>query len=184
MEIKGTAVISAPKFVRSKFGDRFNEWINSLPEESKNILTKQIDVSAWYPLTEAVVIPMDKISDLVYNDPKKAAWELGKYSGNIALTGIYKIFIRISSPSFIVSRASNIFSTYFRPCDIKVVENFSKTLALEFHKFTETDHLIMYRIAGWIEAALEMTNCSLNKIDVTHLSIEDNPVTKITVEWV
>ncbi len=183
MEIKGTAVTSTPKFVKIKFGDRFDEWINSLPEESKKILTSPIDVSAWYPLTEAVIIPTEKISELFYNDPEKAAWEAGKFSADIALKGIYKIFIRISSPSFILSRAGNIFSTYYKPSDIKVVENLSKKVVMEFDDFVESDRLIMYRIAGWIERALEMTNCSGINIDVAHSLRDGKPLTTITIEW-
>ncbi len=183
MEMKGIAVIVAPKFVRSEFGDRFDEWMNSLPEESRNILSKQIDVSAWYPLTDAVIIPTEKISELFYNDPEKAAWEVGKYSGNIALKGIYKIFLRVSSPSFVLSRASAIFSAYFKSANIKVVENLPKKVVLELHKFRESDRLAAYRIAGWIEVALEMTNNSVKKIDVAHSSKEGDYVMTITVEW-
>ena len=53
MEIKGTAVISLPKFIREKFGDEsYGQWLDSLSPEARDIYTGNLYPSFWYPLRE------------------------------------------------------------------------------------------------------------------------------------
>jgi len=156
MKIKGTAVKSTPQFVKDVHKDKYNKWLASLPQASKDIMQKSIDVTAWYPLTEAVIIPTENIAKLFFSDSKEAAFEVGKYSAEVALKGVYKVFMMIATPIFMISRAAKIFSTYYDPAEIKVVENKNNKALIQVRKFKEKDCLIAYRIAGWLVSALEM----------------------------
>lgn len=114
---------------------------------------------------------------------ENAAHEIGRYSAEVALTGVYKIFVRVSSPQFVLSRASSIFATYYQPADIKVIESAEKKAVLQFSKFHPDDKLIMNRIAGWIEKTLEITLNSALKVDVENHIDGANLTSKITVFW-
>lgn len=184
MEIKGSAVKATPDFVREKFGSRYSEWVKSLPEKSKTIIEQPIYATTWYSLTDSVIVPTQKVADLFYaGNASKAANEIGRYSADIALKGIYKIFIRVSSPHFVLSRASSIFATYYQPSDIKVIESLDKKAVLQLSKFHPNDRLIMNRIAGWIEKTLEITLKSALKVDVENHIEGTNLTSKITIIW-
>lgn len=185
MEIKGTAVKATPDFVREKFGSRYSEWVKSLPEKSRKIIEEPIYATTWYSLTDSVIIPTQKVGDLFFSgNHVKAANEIGRYSADEALKGIYKIFVRVSSPHFVLSRATNIFSTYYRPADIRVIESAEKKAVLQLSKFSNIDKLIMNRIAGWIEKTLEITLKSALKVDIENKIEGDNNLTsKITIVW-
>jgi hypothetical protein len=184
MEIKGSAVKATPDFVKANFYNRYNEWVKSLPEASRHIIEQPIYATTWYPLMESVILPTQKVADLFYGgDHSLAAREIGRFSSDIALKGIYKIFVRISSPHFVLSRASNIFSTYYQPADIKVIENAEKKTVLQLAKFHPNEKLIMERIAGWIEHTLEITLKSPLKVEVEN-KVEGNQLSsKITAMW-
>lgn len=184
MEIKGTAVKATPDFVRDKFGSRYNEWLKSLPEKSKNIMEQPIYATTWYSLIDSVIIPTQKVAELFYNgNYTDAAREIGRYSSEVALKGIYKIFVRVSSPHFVLSRASSIFSTYYQPSDIKVIESSEKKAVLQLSKFHPNEKLIMNRIAGWIEKTLEITLQSSIKIDIENHVEGVNLTSLITIMW-
>lgn len=184
MEIKGSAVKATPDFVRDMFGSRYSEWVKSLPEKSKAIIEQPIYATAWYSLTDSVIIPTQKVADLFYaGNSAKAASEIGRYSADIALKGVYKIFVRVSSPHFVLSRASSIFATYYQPSDIKVIESADKKAVLQFSKFHPNDRIIMNRIAGWIEKTLEITLKSPLKVDVENHIEGVNLTSKITAIW-
>lgn len=184
MEIKGSAVKATPDFIKANFYNRYHDWTKSLPESSRQIIEQPIYATTWYPLMESVIIPTQKAADLFYGgDHAKAAREIGRYSSDIALKGIYKIFVRISSPHFVLSRASNIFSTYYQPSDIKVVETAEKKTVLQLSKFHPNEILIMDRIAGWIEHTLEITLKSPLKVQVEN-KIDGNTLSsRITAVW-
>ena len=184
MEIKGTAVKATPDFVKDKYGNRYNEWLKSLPQASRAIIEQPIYATTWYSLIDSVIIPTQKAADLFFNgDQVKAANEIGRYSAEVALKGIYKIFVRVSSPHFVLSRASSIFATYYQPADIKVIESAEKKAILQLAKFHPTEKLIMNRIAGWIEKTLEITLKSALNVDVENHIEGANMTSKITIMW-
>ncbi|RPH33780.1 MAG: hypothetical protein EHM93_03855 [Bacteroidales bacterium] len=184
MEIKGSAVKATPDFVKEKFGARYNEWVKLLPEKSKNIIEQPIYATTWYSLTDSVIVPTQKVAELFYaGNSAKAASEIGRYSADVALKGVYKIFVRVSSPQFVLSRASSIFSTYYQPSEIRVIESAEKKAVLQLSKFHPTEKLIMNRIAGWIEKTLEITLKSALKVDVDNHVEGANLTSKITIMW-
>ena len=183
MEVKGTAVESIPLFVKEKFGERYEEWLNSLPPKSREIMTKPILAAIWYPLEEAFIIPTLKICELFYNGDLRGAWEAGRFSADFALRGIYKVFVKIGSPGFIIDRASAIFSNYYRPSKMEVVERGKNRAVLHITEFGKPHIVVEYRIAGWIERALEISGCKDLKITITKSLTRGDKYTEIVGEW-
>lgn len=158
MKIKGTAVKSTPQFVKDRFKDSYTKWMNSLPNEAKAIMGKPINVTEWYPLTESVIQPTETIGKLFFEDNNEAAFEVGRYSAEVALKGVYKVFMLIATPAFMITRATKIFSTYYDPAEIKMIESSANGTTIEIRKFKERDSIIGYRIVGWMYKAIEMMN--------------------------
>ncbi len=184
MEIKGTAILAIRDFVKDNFQEKFNEWINSLPNDSKLIYTGAIDSSRWYPLEAGGIVPTKKTAELFYqNDYKKGALEAGRFSAEKALTGIYKIFVKAASPSFIIQRASRIFATYYQPCKMEVVENVDRHVLVEISDMTHSDVVIEYRIAGWIKKALEISGAENVKVEFLKSMTNGDPTTQININW-
>jgi len=184
MEIKGTAVKATPDFVKERFPGRYMDWLQAMPSSSRRIFEQPIYATSWYNLTESVIIPTQKVGDIFFNgNHTEAAQMLGRYSAEIALKGIYKVFVRVSSPHFVLSRASSIFSAYYNPSVIRVIESKEKRCALELKQFKPNEKLIMNRIAGWIEQTLEITLKRALSVVVENKEEGADLETLITIEW-
>jgi hypothetical protein len=183
MEVKGSAVSSIPEFVKNRFGSRMNEWIGKMPPDSRQIMTNKILSSSWYPVREAVVVPTRAICDLFYGGDARGARESGRFSADHALSGIYKLFVKIGSPQFIIGKASNIFTSYYRPSEIKTAELSDKGTIVHITQFAEPDELVEQRIAGWIERALEISGCKGVKLQILRSLTKNDPVTEISCKW-
>ena len=183
MQVKGTAVKPTMEFVKNRFPEKYDDWFNKLPESSQKIFRDKINVALWYPATEAFLIPTKVIGELFYDNIEDAAFELGRYSAEIGLTGIYKIFIRIATPRFILSRATNIFSSYYNPAFVKLNIQNEKLFHFYVYKFKKEDKPIAYRIAGWINKALELTNCKDLTSEVEEIKENNETVFKIISSW-
>lgn len=183
MEVKGVAVKSIQLFVEKKHSDRYNEWLNSLSEKSKLIFNGRIIDGAWYDMHDAVVEPTDKICKLFYNGSERGAWESGKFSAEIGLKGIYSFFIKVLSPEFLISRASNIISTYWRPCEIKAGKTDKNIAFLHIIKFDEPNNLVEQRIGGWIEKAFEICGCKNLNISITKSLAKGDELTEYKSIW-
>jgi len=149
MEIKGTAVKTVPDYIKLKHENIYDEWLANLPESSRTFFETPVLSTEWYPLQEGIIVPMENLAKILSEDINNVSWDMGVYSSQIALTGIYKIFVRISSPAFIIGRAANMLETYYRPAKITLGERNKGKIVLEFINFLKSDNLIMHRIAGW-----------------------------------
>jgi len=184
MEIKGSAVKSIVEFIRKNHPDRYHDWLNTLPEESKKIFMEPVLPSNWYPLNESAVIPTRHLAEMFFNgDTEKGAWQSGRYSAENALTGIYKFFIRAASPFYIISKASKILSTYYRPSDIAVIEKGDNWVLVDIARFEEPSAIIECRICGWIERALEISGAKNVKINVRKTMTKGDDVTELYMSW-
>lgn len=184
MEVKGSAVSSIPEFVREKFGERLNEWLDSLSEDSRKIMNAPIiPAISWYPLEYGLIEPTRKICEIFYENDERGAWEGGRFSAEKGLIGIYKMFVKLGSPKFIVGRAATIFSSYYKPSAMAVANNDTNRVVLHITEFPEIERLLELRIGGWIERALEISGSKNVNVDLTKSLSEGDRVTEIVVRW-
>jgi hypothetical protein len=183
MEIKGTAVKSISDFVKANFDNQYNDWLESLPEGSKRIMSNPILPNDWFPLEEAAITPTEKLCPLFYPDPMEAARQSGRYSAEIALHGIYKFFVKMSSPSFVIGKALGIMSTYYRPVELKIVDGAHGHTTLHLLHFPNSHSCVEYRIAGWCERALEISGCRHVKVTITKSLAKGDSLTEFIITW-
>jgi len=183
MEIKGPAVKSIPEFVKKNFPNRFKEWLDSLTPESKKIMANPIFSTSWYPMEVAAVEPTEKMGLLFYKSKIEAAVESGKYSAESTLKGVYRIFVKASSPTYIINRASKVFTTYYRPSNMKVVDTSDKTVLVHITQFESPNSIVEFRIAGWMERALELSGCKDVKVFIKKSLTKGDDVTEYSIKW-
>ncbi|MBN2893057.1 MAG: hypothetical protein JXL97_14405 [Bacteroidales bacterium] len=184
MEIKGTALVSTLHFLNEKFPDKYDEWLQSLPEGTKKFFDDGIMAGTWYPIVEAYIVPTEIIGKICFDgDVEKAAYELGKYSGLDALKGIYKIFVKIASMAFVLKRLKSIFATYYSNGTVETIDkgNVKYFKVIGFQKGHE---IIITRIAGWAEALF--TVIAKKPTSITHVvkEIEEDFIEgHVEVKW-
>jgi hypothetical protein len=184
MEIKGTAVSSLPLFIDSKFGKQgLEEWLDSLPEETSKVFRFNILAGKWYPINEFLKVPTKKICDLFYNGDLKGAVESGRFSAEHGLKGVLKIFVKMGSPSFIVSRASSVLPAYYKPSKMETLNNDKNNAVVRITEFPEIDEMVEHRIKGWIEKALEIQGCSSTSVKIVESMAKGKSHTRFDVSW-
>lgn len=184
MKVKGTAVKTLSAYIKTKYPDNYYDWLELLSDEARTIVSNPILATHWYDLETAILEPTQHAAKLFFdNDFIKASYQLGKYSSAVALKGIYKIFIKVSSPNFIISRAVNMMDTYYKPGKIEVEKFPEKKVKLIFSEFTKGSEMVFYRIAGWAVNTFEAINCKNVKSDVK-INEKDRELTaSITIYW-
>ena len=184
MEVKGTAVASIPKFIEEKFGkEGIEKWLETLGDLAKRVYGNPILASKWYPLNEILIEPTRQLCSLFYGGNIKGAWEAGNYSAKYGLSGILKIFVKMGTPSFIISRATSILPTYFQPSELKVVDSTKNSTILQITQFPELSDVIENRIGGWIEKALEIQGCDSVKVQISKSITRNDDICEYSIFW-
>lgn len=184
MKVKGTAIASIPDFVLKKFGkEGFNLWLNALPERARKVYASPILVGTWYPLKETLIEPSRKMCDLFYHGDLKGAKEAGRFSAEIGLKGMYRFFVKLGSPEFLIRKASAVLTSYYQPSEMKVVSQEGKTATARIVKFPEASSLTENRIAGWMERAMEISSCKNVKVQIPQSMARGGPFADFVVTW-
>lgn len=183
-QVKGTGLKTTRDFIKERFPDKYNEWYNSLPETSKELYSGIVSASEWYPLREGYVIPIDTLIKTCYGGNEREGGEqLGEYSAEVALKGIYRVFLLIASPQFLMKRATSIMSAYYQPSEINLIESSKNRVVLQISSLSDITLALEYRIAGWCCKALELANCKNLKYSfLKHLS-KGMEATEIEFMW-
>ena len=183
MEIKGTAVKSVSEFVKVKFTTEYANWLKELPVESAKIIT-DVRSNNWYPIKEASTVPSMAVAKLFFdNNIEKGGRELGRYSAETALSGIYKIYVRFSTPAHIIARAERIISAYYSPSKLTIANRHDKSVQVIITQFELSSNIIEYRIAGWYEKALEISGCKNVEVNILKSIANGDTTTTFECKW-
>jgi len=184
MEAKGGVVASVPKFVLETFGDEaYEKWLAAISPNARELFSGNVVASAWYPVGEMLVEPTQKICELFYQGDMKGAWESGRFSAEVGLKGIYRIFVAIGTPYYIIKKAAIILPTFYKPSAIEVADMGDKVVTLHITEFPEPSPVLDNRIAGWIERALEICGCKEVVVSMPKLASKGDPFSIYRMSW-
>lgn len=156
MLVKGAVIQPIVRFVKERYSAYYEAWLGQLSDETRTVMEQGI-VTSWYPIGRAMIEPTEVLCDLVEDPADDVAWEIGRFSADFALRGIFRIFVRLGSPAFIVKRASHVFSTYYTNAVLRVPEAGSKFATVHLLEFPEPSRLVERRIGGYMERAVEIS---------------------------
>lgn len=184
MQVKGTGIKTTRDFVKTRFPGQFDEWVQQLPMESRMLFTGPLDVGSWYKAPATYFTPSEKIAELLYNrNQQKAGDELGRYSAEVALKGIYKVFLLVATPQYLMKRSASMMQAFYNPSEIEVTELTKKQVQFTIKKFEGINKVTEFRIAGWCSRALELCNCQQVKYQITSSLSGGQPQTIINFSW-
>ncbi len=183
MDVKGTGIITIPDYVKKYYSEHYEKWFRMLPTSSQNLFENSIMAAAWYPILEGLIYPTQALASLLGESSEEAAFRLGRYSSEVSLNGVYKIFLRVSSPLFVLSRASTVLGSYYRPAKIEVVEKHEEKAVMKITGFGGESSIVLNRIAGWIEKTIETTGFKEINVSVEKYETEIVPYGFVTAEW-
>ena len=184
MKVKGTILLSIKNYVKENFPNRFQEWVKKLPSESQKLYQRSILTTEWYDYQHGLIKPSEILATLFFNDDiKKSAWEIGRYSAEIGLKGIYKVFVLIATPQFIMKRGSKILTSFYHPSALDTGEKRENGVDIFVTEFSEPSEIAEYRIAGWMERALEICGVKNITIDINESLLAGADRTAYIINW-
>jgi hypothetical protein len=181
--IKGTGTMALPAFIKSRFPDRYDEWIRALPPASKAVFDSTLLAFEKYSFRDALVTPTQVMIDMFFGGNDHGAWESGFFSASYALKGFYKIFFRFGSPQFIIDRASRVFSSYYEDGEMRVADSSPGRCVLQIVRFPDPHIILDMNVGGWMDGALELMGKKERTVDVTRYMSKGDPVTEFVAAW-
>jgi hypothetical protein len=181
-EIKGLSLRSFLPALRAVRGDDVADRVlASLPFELRDgLVSGKILTGGWYPV--GFKRDLHRVACQVTGEPGLAR-VMGYEQTARDLTGIYKTFVRIATPRFVLSISSRIFSTYFRPGAMRVIENRAGFVRVELSDCLGFDANVWRDVAGGCEATLVVAGAKNCRLRISEGGQDGDDGAAVTAWW-
>ena len=145
-------------------GAAFERFVSSLPEDQQQPILWPHIASAWIPaeIADAVMAAIHA-GPLGGSDEKM--FELGRQQIKDDMSTIYRFFLRIASPAYVLERATKIWDTYSREAGtLRVVKQRAKEVDIRVDNIFPRRPAFWPYLRGNIYGVLELTN--VGELDV------------------
>ncbi|HPR64163.1 MAG TPA: 4-vinyl reductase [Thermoanaerobaculia bacterium] len=170
-KIKGVGYKVEQQFVRDRYGEEvLQKILTTMTEEDRKALAGIILVSNWYPQG-----PLERFRQAVaahFEDRNLAVIEeMGKFSAQYALTGIYRVFLAIVSPAYVIKKVGHLYQKYFDNGKAYAIEHGPKDMRVVIEDWEDSSPTLCAMMKGYFEKALELAgarNVTISKISCVH----------------
>ena len=98
------------------------------------------------------------------------------------LRGIYKVFVKLGSPGFVVTRISAVHATYFRGVQI-LPEVEDHSALIKYIGFQPQHDILEYVIVGFFRKALEISGARHVSMNFTVPISQGGPYSELSITW-
>jgi hypothetical protein len=122
-EVKGVALRNFPEVLSKLRGaDAWKRALDNLPTDLRHAFEGGgIIAGGWYPLSW--YRDLHAAARRATGSEAGLAWQIGRESTRRDLAGVYKVFLRVLSPGFVLAGSSRFFGQYYRPGVMRLEES-------------------------------------------------------------
>ena len=157
VQIKGSAIKETIDQIKSRAGEAaFQKILGLLDEETRKVCEGEIFAFNWYPLD--FFARFLEIEIRILADGKEEMVTRGSEAViERQLRGIYKAFVKLGSPEFVVKRIAAVHATYFQGVPIDVQLQGNNRALVKYTGFEKQHRLMGFAIVGFFRKALEIS---------------------------
>lgn len=181
VEVKGTGLISTRTYIKEKYSDNYDKWMYQIPEKSRDFYSGVIPTTNWFPVEDAYYYPLKTVADMFFDgDMKAAGLDIGRFSADYGLKGVYKVFLMIATPQALMRASKRIIALYYKGVSVDIFDVQKKSLVLEATQVCEGKGDMDYRTIGWCVRALELANCKGVDYEIVQATKNDRFAIKLS----
>jgi len=155
--IKGSAVLDAVNAIKARSGDEtYQRIVATLDEEDQALFKGASAPGDWCPLDAFMRFVEADLRESAGGD-ERALIERSERIIDGQLHGIYRLFVKLGSPEFVLKRISIVHMTYFNGVQVEIISLKPGRAVLRYTGFEPPHRLIGYSIIGFYRKALQIS---------------------------
>jgi hypothetical protein len=183
VQIKGSAIKETIDQIKSRAGEAaFQKILGLLDDETRAICQGDIFSSSWYPLDHFTRFLEIEIKVLA--DGKEEMVTRGSEAViERQLRGIYKAFVKLGSPEFVIKRIAAVHATYFQGVPIEVQLEGNNRALVKYTGFEKQHRIMGFAIVGFFKKALEISGAKDVVIYFSTPIEEGKSYSELSIAW-
>ena len=181
-EIKGTVLADTVNAIRRRpGGPELQKIISQLSPAAREAFKQPIQISTWYPLDTFVEF-LEVDIEVSAAGNREVLIARSERVIEAQLQGIYKIFVKLGSPGFVITRISAVHATYFK--DVHIIPELQEHSAtIKYIGFAKHHDIMQFIILGFFRKALEICGAEQVSLNFTVPISEGGPFSELKISW-
>jgi hypothetical protein len=172
VNVSGHVLRSRYNYVRKHGDDAYAKVVAELQPDTAQVFEEGVLETRWYPFD--LLMDVMTVTDRVLgNGDLSRCYEMGAYSCEQNLTGIYRMFFRFGSIKFILGRAAKAFRSQYDAGEMQKLDSEDRTAVLRLVDFPAPHRAHCLAIKGWMVKAAELTGDEIMEITETCRALGD-----------
>jgi hypothetical protein len=160
VQIKGATIRGTIDQIKRRAGAQaFQKILGLLDEHTRKIFEGEIFASTWYPLDNYTRFLEVEIRVLA-NGREEAVMRGAEAVNERQLKGIYKGFVKVGSPEYVIERIAAVHMTYFQGVSVDVELPEPRKALIKYTGFEKQHRIMGFAIIGFFNKALELSGAS------------------------
>jgi hypothetical protein len=164
---KAAGFNSSLETVRQMVGaERFARFVATLPQEARELVEKPPLPVAWIPIEKIIPVHQGVWNELFGGD-RKLVFEMGRRQLHADMSTIYRVFIRLLAPRFVLDRTARIWGTYTRGAGtLRLVRDEERSVDLLLEGHPAKDPLFYEYLRGSMFGIIELTRVGEPSVEI------------------
>lgn len=183
VQIKGSTIRETIDQIKRRAGDQaFQKILGLLDERTRKLFEGEIFSSTWYPLDDYTRFLEVEIRVLA-NGREEAVTRGAEVVNERQLQGIYKAFVKVGSPEYIIERIAAVHMTYFQGVSVDVQLPEPRKALIKYTGFAKHHRIMGFAIVGFFNKALELSGANDAVVYFTTPIEEDKGYAELSIAW-
>lgn len=166
VKVKGSAIKATLAFLEKHAGEaKTAEILARLDPGDRQMLEETMLVGNWYDLKPLLHLMAASEGAVEVPQGRTVAWEIGRFSADFGLKTIYRLFIKLADPGFVVRKATQLFSTNYDSGSMDLVKAEPHEAVMRLTGFEEPDARFCQRLLGFMQRSLELSGAKNVRMD-------------------
>ena len=182
VEVKGSAVTARVRFVRDRYGEQgYRKLKDSLSAESRRALDARVLPHAWAPFDLFIELNV-RADELFGRGDLALCREMGRYSAEVNLPTLYRIFYKLGTPSFILRKAARLWDVHYSSGRLTVV-GLEDGARLRIEDFAEPHRAHCSSVVGWAERSVELSGGTITYAEEELCRTRGDAACELVARW-
>jgi hypothetical protein len=183
VQIKGSAVKETLDQIKTRVSEEaFQTVLGLLDEETRKFCEAEIFSSSWYSLdlfTRFLVIQ----NRVLAGGNEEMITRGAEVVNERQLRGIYKAFVKLGSPEFVIQRIAAVHATYFQGVTVEVQMPEKNKAFVRYTGFEKQHRVMGFAIIGFFSKALELSGAKDRVVYFSTPIEEGKSYSEVSLGW-
>ena len=181
--VKGSLVNAAKKYVLMTYGEEgLKKVIAKMTGKNGAVVDSTILDASWIP-EEINIDFLNCATEVLGRGSYEVARQIGRFEAQITIPTLYKVFVRMGDPGFVVQGASRFWKTVHNTGQLKVVSKEKGSVTMRLIDFGFSKESFCSAMLGYCQAALELSGAKKIEAIETKCMSKGDQCCEYSLKW-